>query len=96
MTIELFMILFTIGSAASSLLTEAMKKLCVKWASPNIIALMDAIIVGLFGTCAAYILMGVTYTPQNIICIILMTICIWIGSMIGYDKITQTLGQLRR
>ena len=96
MTITLFMTLFTIGSAVSALLTEAMKKLCVKWASPNIIALMDAIIVGLFGTTAAYVLMGVTFTPQNFICIILMTICIWVGSMIGYDKVIQTISQIRR
>lgn len=96
MTIELFLILFTIGSAASSLLTEAMKKLCVKWDSPNIIALMDALIVGLFGTTAAYILMDVPMTIQNFICIILMTICIWIGSMIGYDKVIQTISQIRR
>lgn len=96
MTITLFMTLFTIGSAVSALLTEAMKKLCVKWASPNIIALMDALIVGFFGTLAAYILMDVPLDPKNVICIILMTICIWIGSMIGYDKVIQTISQIRR
>lgn len=96
MTITLFMTLFTIGSAVSALLTEAMKKLCVKWASPNIIALMDALIVGFFGTLSAYILMDVPLDPKNVICIILMTICIWIGSMIGYDKVIQTISQIRR
>ena len=94
MTITLFMTLFTIGSAVSALLTEAVKKAAPL--STNIVALIDAVIVGLFGTTAAYVLMGVTFTPQNFICIILMTICIWVGSMIGYDKVIQTISQIRR
>ncbi len=94
MTIELFLFLFTIGSLVSSLLTEALKKLN-KTLSTNIIALIDAAMVGIGGTISAYILMGISWTPVNIICIILMTFCIWIGSMIGYDKVMQTLSQLK-
>lgn len=95
MTIELFLFLFTIGSLVSSLLTEALKKLN-KSLSTNIIALIDAAMVGLCGTASAYVVMGIPWTPVNIICIILMTFCIWIGSMIGYDKVMQTLSQLKR
>lgn len=94
MTIELFLFLFTIGSLVSSLLTEALKKLN-KTLSTNIIALIDAVMVGLGGTISAYVLMGIAWTPVNIVCMILMTFCIWIGSMIGYDKVMQTLAQLK-
>lgn len=94
MTIELFLFLFTIGSLVSSLLTEALKKLN-KTLSTNIIALIDAAMVGLCGTVSAYVVMGIPWTPVNIICIILMTFCIWIGSMIGYDKVMQTIAQLK-
>ena len=94
MTITLFLSLFTIGSAVSSLLTEALKKTFTH-VSTNIIALADAVIVGALGTYAAYILMDVPLTPQNIICIVLMAICVWIGSMIGYDKVIQTISQIR-
>ena len=94
MTITLFLSLFTIGSAVSSLLTEALKKAFVH-VSTNIIALVDAVIVGAFGTYVAYILMDVPLTSQNIICIVLMAICVWVGSMVGYDKVIQTISQIR-
>lgn len=94
MTITLFLSLFTLGSMVSSLLTEAVKK--ATDISSNLIALINAFVVGLAGTSAAYALMGVPFNLQNIICIILMTVCIWIGSMIGYDKVIQTISQIRR
>ena len=95
MTIELFLFLFTIGSLVSSLLTEALKKLN-KALSTNVIALIDAAMVGLGGTVSAYVLMDIPWTPVNIVCMILMTFCVWIGSMIGYDKVMQTIAQLKR
>ncbi len=95
MTIELFLFLFTIGSLVSSLLTEALKKLN-KALSTNVIALIDAVMVGLGGTVSAYVLMDIPWTPVNIVCMILMTFCVWIGSMIGYDKVMQTIAQLKR
>ena len=94
MSITLFLGLFTLGSTVSSLLTEALKK-ALK-ISTNLIALIDAVIVGVFGTSAAYILLGVDWTAQNITCLILMTFCIWMGSMIGYDKVLQTIAQIKR
>lgn len=95
MTIEIFLFLFTIGSLISSLLTEAIKKMDLNM-SVNIIALIDAVVVGLLGTIAFYLIMGIVWTPTNIVCIFLMTFCIWIGSMIGYDKVMQTIAQLKR
>ena len=94
MSITMFLSLFTLGSMVSSLLTEAVKKAAD--ISSNLIALINAFVVGLAGTSAAYALMGVPFNLQNIICIILMTICNWIGSMIGYDKVIQTISQIRR
>jgi hypothetical protein len=94
MTVTMFLFMFTIGSAASSLLTQAIKKAVAL--ECNIIALINAVLVGIFGTIAAYILMDVPFTLKNNVCIGLMTVCIWIGSMIGYDKVTQTITQLRR
>ena len=95
MTIEIFLFLFTIGSLRSSLLTEAIKKMDLNM-SVNIIALIDAMVVGFLGTIAFYLIMGIVWTPTNIVCIFLMTFCIWIGSMIGYDKVMQTIAQLKR
>lgn len=95
MTVQLFLFLFTVGSTASSLLTEALKKTLPE-TSANVIALANALIVGILGTVAAYVFMGIEFTLANSICVVLMTVCIWIGSMIGYDKVLQTIAQIKR
>lgn len=95
MTIELFIFLLTIGSSASSLLTQAMKK-SLKNLSSNMIALASALIVGVCGTFSAYILMDIVIDLKSIVCVPLMAVCIWVGSMVSYDKILQTIAQLKR
>lgn len=95
MTIELFMFLFTVGSLASSLLTQALKK-TVKDLSSNITALISALVVGVGGTLAAYILLNVELNVKNIICLVLMAACVWVGSMVGYDKVLQTIAQITK
>ena len=94
MTITLFLTLFTFGSLASSLLTEALKK-GFKNISTNLIALINAAIVGLGGTVAAYILMGIPFNVPNVTCILLMVVCMWLGAMVGYDKVVQTIAQIK-
>lgn len=95
MNITIFMALFTIGSMAASLLTEAIKK-GFQGTSTNMIALINAAVIGGLGTAGAYRLLNIPFTLNNIICLILMIICIWIGSMIGYDKVMQTIDQIER
>ena len=97
MSTTLFITMFTVGAAASALLTEAGKKFYAntgKECSPNVIALVDAVIIGAGGTAVVYMLMNIPWTVNNIICLILMTACVWIGSMIGYDKVAQLLKQI--
>jgi len=93
MTIELFITLFGVGSVFSSLLTETLKK-TFKNISTNIIALIDAVIVGGLGSFVYYFLTGVQITTTNVIYAVLMALCVWIGSMVGYDKVMQTLKQI--
>lgn len=98
MTITLFITMLTIGSALCTLLTEAVKKAfenANKEASANILALVDAVVIGGLGTAVAYILLGIEWNVNNIICLILMILAVWIGSMIGFDKIVQLLNQLK-
>ena len=97
MTVNLFIILITLGAAVASLLTEAIKTAfsnAGKNCSPNMVALINSVIVGGLGTALSYILMGIPFTMNNIICIPLMMLCIWIGSMVGYDKIIQLVNQI--
>ena len=97
MTITLFITVLTLGSAITGLLTEAIKKAydnAQKDYSANVIALVDAIVVGMGGTAVCYMLMGIPWTVNNVICMILMALAVWIGSMIGYDKLLQLLKQI--
>lgn len=95
MTTTIFIILATILCMVSTLLTEAIKTfLNNKSYVPNLIALIDAIVVGCGGTAVTYILIGIPFNTQNVICLILMAFIIWIGSMIGYDKVLQLVKQI--
>lgn len=97
MTITLFITILTIGAAVTSLLTEAIKKFyenAHREYSANVIALINALVVGCGGTAVTYMLLGTPWTVNNIICLILMGIAVWIGSMIGYDKVIQLLKQI--
>ena len=94
MTIQLFVVIFTIGAAVSAILTEAIKKAVSQSFPTNAIALIVAATVGVGGTSAYYYLIGIPFSGQNIVCMILMTIGMWIGSMVGYDKVKQIISQI--
>ena len=72
MSITLFITMFTVGAAAAALLTEAVKKFYAnasKECSPNIVALVDAVVIGAGGTAVVYMLMNIPWTINNIICL---------------------------
>jgi len=97
MTVTLFISLFTFGSVLCGLITEAIKnvyKNAGKEYSANVIALVDAVIVGGLGTAVAYMLLGIPWTVNNIICLVLMCVVIWLGAMVGFDKVLQTISQI--
>ena len=98
MTITLFVTLFTVGATVAGLFTEAIKKAyqnAGKQYSPNVIALIDSVAVGGLGTAAAYMLLGIPWTVNNVICLVLMMVVVWLASMLGYDKIMQLLEQVK-
>lgn len=97
MTVTLFATILTIGAMVNALLTEAIKKMYEndhKEYSANVVALADAIIVGGLGTAAVYMLLGITWTVNNIICLLIMTVAVWVASMVGYDKVLQLAKQV--
>ncbi len=97
MTVTLFISMLTLGAGITSLLTEAVKKAYAnahKEYSANMVALINAVVVGCGGTAILYMLNSIPWTVNNIICLILMGVAVWVASMIGYDKIIQLLKQL--
>jgi len=98
MTITLFMALIVVLAIAVSLLTEAVKKFFegtkVTYSS-NVVVLIISIVVGIGGTAMAYISLGIAFTPPNIVCMVLMAVAVWVGSMLGYDKVLQMVEQIK-
>ena len=97
MTGSLFLSLVAASALITSLLTEAIKTTCNnagKTISANIIALINAFVVGGIGTAIAYVLLAIPFTFTNIVYLVLMIATTWIGSTVGYDKVMQTLSQL--
>ena len=98
MSVSLFIALFVGGGLVNILLTQAIKQFYYnrnEAASPNIIALVSALVIGGGGTAFAYMLLGVEWTVNNILCLVAMMLFVWMGSMIGYSKILETYRQFR-
>jgi uncharacterized membrane protein len=98
MNVQIFLILLTLFAVITSLFTEAFKKVLNesgKKYSANIVASVAAALVGGVGTIVYYLIMGFPWTMINIICIPLMIIANWLGATVGYDKVKQTITQLK-
>lgn len=99
MDVTLFIAILSGAAMLTSLLTEAVKKFYSnmnKTCSANIIALINAIVVGCGGTAVIYMLMGIDWTVNNIICLVLMAFAVWLASMLGFDKVIQTINQIAK
>ena len=94
MTVEIFLTLLVFFSTATSLATEAFKKLVGNKIPYNILVLIIAMIVGCVGVYVYYILNNIEINSINIIYLVLMGIANWIGAMVGYDKIKQLIHQM--
>lgn len=97
MTVALFVTLLAIFSTCSSLITQAVKQLCegMKWnVSSNILAFVVSCVVGIGGTATEYALTNIPFTTGNIVCMCLMGLACAVASMVGYDKVIQTVKQI--
>lgn len=94
MTIQLFLMMFTVGAAVSIVITEALKKAVSQKCSSNLLALVVAAVVGAGGSSIYYYMTDIPFTGKNIVWIVLLAVAMWLGSMCGYDKIKQLIVQI--
>lgn len=96
MNANLFLILLSAFSVISGLITEGIKKIASDKAnlSYNIVALIVALIVGTVGCGTYYQLNDLPFTVNNIIYMLLMGFASGLTSMVGFDKVQQTIKQI--
>lgn len=91
-----FMFLLFVFSLVSGLITEAIKKMIAdkKNLSYNLIALSIALVVGCVGTAIYYQLNNIVFEVNNVIYMILLGMSSGLCSMLGYDKVKQSIMQI--
>lgn len=97
MTIELFCTLLLTFGTGTTIVVEFVKKILDSFKvsySASALALAIGGIVGVLGSCAYFIMSGITFTPQSIVWIAFEGICVIIGSQLGYDKIVSVVKQI--
>ena len=94
MTVTFFITMLTVFALVISLLTEAIKKATQNTLSNNILVAIIAAVVGWGGGAAVYVIFGLAWTASNIVALILLAPACWLGAMLGYDKVIQTIEQI--
>ena len=96
MNISTFLMLLFAYSVVSGLFTEGVKKIMNDKTnlSYNLIALCVALIVGSVGTAMYYQLSSIPFNVDNIIYMILLGLASGLCSMLGYDKVKQSIIQI--
>ena len=98
MNIVSFLFLLSAFSSISALIVEAIKKFMMdkENRSYNIIALIVAVVVGFLGTLVYFMAKDQPLGAVNIVFAIIMGITSALVAMTGYDRVVQTIEQLRK
>lgn len=98
MTVEVFLILLGFFGTLSSLTTQAIKtylESVEKTYVSNRIVLIVSLILGVGGVFTYYVLKEIDITLVNCIYAVLMGFANWLVAMVGYDKISQLISQIK-
>ncbi len=95
MTISIGSFILMICSLLTGLIVEAIKKM-VTVDKPNIVAAIVSVIVGIAVPVGYILLNNLAFDTAAILYIISIVTLSWLCSMLGFDKVTQTLAQLKR
>ncbi len=97
MNLEVFTLILTILATITSLTVEAFKITVgdkLKYSS-NIVTLITSVLVAGVTMVVYYQLQGVPFTVNNTLYILIMMFANFLGSTVGYDKVTQTIAQIK-
>jgi hypothetical protein len=95
MTMQVFLMLLLAISILVSLTVEALKKMFNNKISSNIVAAIVSVIISIGVGICYYIITGIAFNSQFIVCLIALIFLSWLCAMLGYDKVVQALRQLK-
>ena len=95
MTISIGSFILMICSIMTGLIVEAIKKM-VQVDKPNILAAIVSVIIGIAIPVGYILLKGIPFNLTSILYVISIVVLSWLCSMLGFDKVMQTIGQLKR
>lgn len=99
MTLQIFILLLAAFSSITALLTQAVKMFLTSIkvnTIKNVLVLIIAIIVGTTGMVFYYLYQSLPFDAINIFLIVFMVVANWLSAMLGYDKVVETITQLRK
>jgi hypothetical protein len=82
-------------SIMTGLITEAIKKM-VEVNKPNIVAAVVSVVVGIAIPSMYIVMHGLPFDITAILYIISIVVLSWLCAMLGFDKVVQSLNQLKR
>lgn len=94
-----FLLSLTATSMFTGLVTEALKKIFDenKWKyKSNTLAGIVSILVSLLGGIVWCVRTGHSFDFQCVSTIGILMLCTWLCSMVGYDKVVQTINQMKK
>lgn len=94
MSPQITLALLAVCATLVTLITEAVKKAIVN-VPPNLVALIVSVVTGIAVPVGYMILSHLSITAQDIVYIIATVVLTWLISMLGYDKVIQSLLQLK-
>ena len=97
-TLQTFFVGLMLTSALTGLVTEAVKKILTehnKTYHGNTLTGLVATVLSAVLSVGYIIFTNAGFTSQTIICIIAMIFLSWLCAMVGYDKVAQTITQIK-
>lgn len=99
MTLDILMYGVMIVAVLTGLVTQALKNAFQRFEvdySANSVAGWVSIMLSLALFVIYYVLADLTYSPELVIYVFVLAFLSWLSAMIGYDKVVQTIEQLRK
>ncbi|MCD7882542.1 MAG: aminopeptidase [Lachnospiraceae bacterium] len=98
MNFEIVMAMLAIVAVLTGLVTQAVKSLLDEYNKsyhPNMLAGCVALVLSLAVGIGYAILIGAAINAQYAVWLIALVFLSWLSAMVGYDKVIQTLTQIR-